>query len=71
MYIAFGIPVPETSQANHDYIADEFVTIIGSPFALWKEHEGKYPFISAMAQDILAIPATSTPSERVGRKYRG
>ena len=31
----------------------------------WKERESKYPRISHIAKRVLAIPATSVPSERI------
>lgn len=35
-----------------------------SPLIWWKENEGRYPALSKMARKYLALPATSTPSER-------
>lgn len=36
-----------------------------SPITWWKENGHMYPNLSKMARDFLAIPGTSTPSERV------
>lgn len=36
-----------------------------NPLEYWKSQSHKYPTISAVAVDILAIPATSAPVERV------
>lgn len=33
----------------------------------WKENESKYPSVSPMARDILAIPVTSVASEAVSK----
>lgn len=35
------------------------------PFAFWNERKDKYPFMYNVAVDVLAIPATSAPVERV------
>ena len=35
-----------------------------SPLVWWKRNEGRYPALSKMARKYLALPATSTPSER-------
>jgi hypothetical protein len=35
------------------------------PFTWWKKHDGKYPALSSVAKQVLAVPATSTTSERV------
>jgi hAT family C-terminal dimerisation region len=32
--------------------------------AWWKAHEADYPILAMMARDLLAIPASSVPSER-------
>jgi hypothetical protein len=35
------------------------------PLKWWQDHSCKYPHLSAVAKQVLAIPATSTTSERV------
>ena len=34
-----------------------------SPLVWWKRNKGRYPALSTMAREYLALPATSTPSE--------
>eukprot|EP01022_Parablepharisma_sp_SALTPOND_P021195 TRINITY_DN4096_c0_g1_i1.p5 TRINITY_DN4096_c0_g1~~TRINITY_DN4096_c0_g1_i1.p5 ORF type:complete len:109 (+),score=13.38 TRINITY_DN4096_c0_g1_i1:694-1020(+) len=71
---AFGMQVPEEfkvvgkEEEVKNYTEAESITVAESPLAWWNKNEEKIPIISAMAQDILAIPATSTPSERVFSK---
>eukprot|EP01022_Parablepharisma_sp_SALTPOND_P030915 TRINITY_DN7778_c1_g1_i10.p2 TRINITY_DN7778_c1_g1~~TRINITY_DN7778_c1_g1_i10.p2 ORF type:complete len:130 (+),score=0.79 TRINITY_DN7778_c1_g1_i10:279-668(+) len=40
----------------------------GDPFLWWKNQQADFPVLSSMAKDLLAIPAISTPSERVFSK---
>ena len=35
------------------------------PIEWWRTYASKYPHLSLMARDFLAIPATSVPSEQV------
>jgi hypothetical protein len=37
----------------------------GDPLAWWKTQAETYPRLTALARNVLAIPATSTPAERV------
>ena len=36
-----------------------------NPLAWWAQNEGRYPRLAKLSKIYLAIPATSTPSERV------
>lgn len=36
-----------------------------SPLQWWRDNEGKFPNLALLARSYLAVPATSTPSERL------
>jgi hypothetical protein len=36
-----------------------------NPLEWWAQHEGKYPIMSSLARNVLCIPATSAPTERL------
>eukprot|EP00731_Ephydatia_muelleri_P008089 Em0004g427a len=42
-----------------------YLEIDSCPLKWWKEHEAKFPHLSKAAREVLAVPATSAPSERV------
>ena len=44
------------------------ISRMDSPFQWWKLHSTKYPILAQVAKKILAIQATSTPSERLWSK---
>jgi hypothetical protein len=41
------------------------------PLEFWRQYHSQHPVLAVMARDILAVPATSAPSERVFSKARG
>ena len=54
-----------TAEELNQYMAEKQVPRKSSPLSWWKENEHKYPRLSKVTQEILGIPATSTPSERI------
>ena len=49
----------------HKYSSVLQIEIDSCPLKWWKEHEAKFPHLSKAAREVLAVPATSAPSERV------
>jgi hypothetical protein len=52
------------------YCATEPVSEETNVLQWWKEHSNVFPELSKMAKDILAIPGSSAPSERVNSEGR-
>lgn len=61
-------------QSDGDPLSDEVSGYFGKsyrwpyekdPIIFWTENQSQYPSLSALAQDILVIPATSAPVERL------
>ena len=40
-------------------------SMLSNPLEWWAQHEGKYPILSSLARNVLCIPATSAPTERL------
>ena len=56
----------ETLQAELErYDASKIVHQDGQPIDFWKSANTQYPLLSVVAYKLLAIPATSVPSERL------
>ena len=47
------------------YFADPAVSRNEDPLLWWRKNESRFPHIARLARLFLAVPATSTPSERV------
>ena len=61
-------PEQKTSQEIEKYKVDEELHPDADPLEWWKEHSKKYPILSRASKKYLAIPATSSPSERLFSK---
>ena len=48
-----------------EYLRIEEIGFSECPFNWWSKNENRFPILSKMARKYLAIPATSTPSERL------
>jgi hypothetical protein len=57
---------PQTS-ANEvaEYLKEDKIKFSQNPFEWWVNKKSKYPVLSRLARIYLAVPATSTPSERL------
>ena len=49
---------PKMGRLNQD-------SMLSNPLEWWAQHEGKYPILSSLARNVLCIPATSAPTERL------
>jgi hAT family C-terminal dimerisation region len=66
--VVFRRKTSSTSTSELDTYLDEPLIDGGHNFALleyWRVHSTRFPNLSRMARDYLAVPGTSTPSERV------
>ena len=56
---------PRASDEVEEYLKEDKISFNQCPFNWWLNKKNKYPILSKMARIHLAIPATSTPSERL------
>ena len=59
-----AIPV-EKAEVERYFQAVESAVEKVDPIVFWISHEEKYPLLSSVAVDILTVPASSAPIERV------
>lgn len=56
---------PKASNEVEEYLREDKISFQQCPFNWWLNKKDKYPILAKMARIYLAIPATSTPSERL------
>ncbi|CAB4483371.1 unnamed protein product [Rhizophagus irregularis] len=56
---------PKASNEVEEYLKEDKISFNQCPFNWWLNKKDKYPILAKMARIHLAIPATSTPSERI------
>ena len=56
---------PKASNEVEEYLKEDKITFNQYPFNWWLNKKNKYPILAKMARTFLAIPATSTSSERL------
>ena len=70
--MASRAPIPSSIENLDEelqrYGAESQVDLDACPLQWWKVHASKFPLLSQVAMEILAIPASSAPSERVFSK---
>lgn len=64
MMFEFDSPDNEKTDELQSYLMEKGACD-AKPLAWWKDNAGKYPKIAKVARKVLAVPATSVPSERV------
>jgi len=62
------LSVKDQSEEITLYLKEDQILINESPLLSWKEKQKRFPILSMIAQDLLAVPATSTPCERIFSK---
>jgi hypothetical protein len=56
---------PKASNEVEEYLKEDKIPFSQCPFNWWLNKKNKYPVLAKMARIFLAIPATSTSSERL------
>ena len=55
----------KSSDEVAEYLREDKINFTQSPFEWWINKKSKYPILARLARIYLAVPATSTPSERL------
>ena len=56
---------PASEEIEKYFIANHKLALHEDPLVFWQDYSNKYPMLSVLAQDILVIPATFAPVERL------
>ena len=65
LFSIFDQNQPKASNEVEEYLKEDKIIHNQCPFNWWLNKKDKYPILAKMARIHLAIPATSTPSERL------
>ena len=65
LFSIFEQDEPRASNEVDEYLKEDKISFGQCPFNWWLNKKNKYPILAKMARIHLAIPATSTPSERL------
>jgi hypothetical protein len=55
----------KVTEEIESYKDQESIPLANNPLHWWRDHQYKYLVLSSYARELLCIPATSVPSERV------
>lgn len=65
LFLIFEQNQPKASDEVEEYLKEDIIHHSRCPFNWWLNKKDKYPILAKMARIYLAIPATSTSSERL------
>ena len=56
---------PSTLDKMGDYLETVSAQMSTDPAKYWRENQKKYPFLAMLAKDVLGVPSSSAPVERL------
>lgn len=65
IFAIFEQDQPQVHDEISEYLKEDKIPFNQSPFEWWASKKNKYPLLAKIARIYLAVPATSTPSERL------
>jgi hypothetical protein len=65
IFAIFEQDQPRVNDEVAEYLSEDKISFNQNPFEWWAGKKSKYPVLAKIARKYLAIPATSTPSERL------
>ncbi len=65
LFAAFNQDQPQSPDEIVEYLREDKIKFTQNPFEWWMNKKSKYPILARLARIYLAVPATSTPSERL------